>query len=126
MDRSGSSASTLLGEVLTGCGDRPSPSPRPTALYRDTRIEKQKVTTTDSTGHSVEREELKEVPLRGAGAARQDRRQRQLAMEQRQKGLLWFPTYTRWTSRPATRSPIPILTARSEVRLPLDQQNAVY
>ena len=74
----------------------------------------------------MEREELREapfdvnVPLDGTDASAK------VALEQRQKGLLWFPTYTLDFHAPDTFTN-PDARARSvEVRLPLDQENAVY
>jgi hypothetical protein len=92
MVRSGQSSSELMNEVW-GLWGPPLEQAPPRALYVDTRKKLDTVTTTDTSGRpaamSVTREEEFEVdiPLERSDI------DVHLALEQRQKGLLWFATY---------------------------------
>ena len=90
--RSGESSSELLKEVHALWGS-PLVQEPPTALYREQRTHTETVTVNDAQGlprvQTVQREEEVQhaVPLEGSEL------QASLALQQRRKGLLWFPTY---------------------------------
>ncbi|MBF5041970.1 hypothetical protein FGE12_06165 [Aggregicoccus sp. 17bor-14] len=90
--RSGESSSELLGEVHALWGS-PMVQEPPTALYREKRTVTETVSVNDAQGlphvQTVQREE--EVPR--AAALERSSLEASLSLEQRRKGLLWFPTY---------------------------------
>ena len=123
--RSGETSSELLREVELLWG--PAMEQRsPVAFYIEPTTTRETVTTRDAEGRpmvqQVERTVDREVtiPLDASDV------KARLAMEQRQKGLLWFPTYVvelgaRYTFRNDTALPRNV-----SFRFPLIAENAVY
>jgi hypothetical protein len=90
--RSGETSSELTNEVDRLWGPPLSQAP-PVVTYQQPKIVKEKTTSTDAQGRTVENVVEREViethflPLVGSDV------RAHLALEHRQKGLLWFPTY---------------------------------
>jgi hypothetical protein len=91
--RSGETSGELTSEVDKLWGPPLTQSP-PNASYQQPEKVREKVVTVDAQGRSVEqwveREVMKTVPL---PLVRSDL-EGKLALQHRQKGLLWFPTYS--------------------------------
>jgi hypothetical protein len=91
--RSGSMSNELTEEVDSLWGPPLRQEP-PRAVYTEPRKVKEKITTHDAVGKAVESEIEKEIeeqkllPLASSTIAAN------LELQHRQKGLLWFPTYT--------------------------------
>lgn len=90
--RSGASSSALDGEVTALWGPRRAQAP-PGAVGTESHVVMEKVTTHDARGRPVVNLEEKtvttEVPMELLASDLEVK----LALEHRQKGLLWFPTY---------------------------------
>jgi hypothetical protein len=90
--RSGESSGELLEEVHRLWGPEQVQAP-PRALWREVRKVTEEITTYDAAGRPVrsqiEKDQVMEFPITLAGSDIAVK----LDLEQRRKGLLWFPTY---------------------------------
>jgi hypothetical protein len=91
--RSGTISGELEREV-DGLWGPPLDQQSPRATYAETRKVKEKITTHDLQGKPVESEIEKEVEERKPIPFTASTIAAKLELEHRQKGLLWFPTYT--------------------------------
>lgn len=121
--RTGESSYALLEEVHRLWGPPVSQLP-PSALYREVRRTRQKVTNYTPDGRAVEsmveKDETVELPVPLEGTELGAR----LSLEHRRKGLLWFPTYAAdFRGRYAFRNPTG--EAREvELHFPIARDNA--
>src|SRR5579863_9706128 len=90
--RSGESSGELLEEVHRLWGPEQVQAP-PRALWREVRKVTEEITTYDAAGRpirsQIEKDQVMEFPITLAGSDIAVK----LDLEQRRKGLLWFPTY---------------------------------
>jgi hypothetical protein len=123
--RSGQSSSELMSEVW-GLWGPPMEQAPPRALYTETRKRVEHVTTTDAAGRptttDVTRDEDVEIDI---PLDRSDIDVR-LALEQRQKGLLWFATYAVDFRAAYTFTNDTQLERVITARFPLASEHAVY
>lgn len=90
--RSGQSSSELMSEVW-GLWGPPMEQAPPRALYTETRDNVEHVTTTDATGRPTTTDVTRQQEIEVDIPLERSDIDVHLALEQRQKGLLWFATY---------------------------------
>lgn len=123
--RSGEMSSELTSEVDRLWGPPLQQEP-PSVVYREPKKVTEKTVTKDAQGQSVEQQVEREVeqtlslPLVASDV------RAKLSLEQRKKGLLWFPTYAvDFTARYEFENDTPV--ARTVTALvPLETGNSVY
>ncbi|HEY3357032.1 MAG TPA: inner membrane CreD family protein [Polyangia bacterium] len=123
--RTGQTSGTLDREVRLLWGPPIEQKP-PRAIYRETRQQREVVTTHDVQGRPVGTEVIKDVEVEVPLPLEASNVKARLGLEHRRKGLVWFATYdvgftARYTFANDTTRP-----RRVELRFPLNTEAAVY